>query len=138
MLEISIAEEYILQQISPPVSSALQAEAFALLLAVKVAERLKIQITSMFTDNKVLSRVAAANDVIEDPGHWKLAPLLVSISCNTAFNHHNIFHVARHLNFKAGFLAKLALRLLNRDCTFRCLCTSSTSGICPVSGALSD
>jgi hypothetical protein len=124
--------------ISPPVSSALQAEAFALLLGVKVSEHLNIQITGMFTDNKVLSRAAAANNVIDDPGHWEIAPLLTSIFSNRAFDHHNIFHVARHFNFKADFLSKLALRLLNRSCTFRCLCISSTSSICPVRDALSD
>ena len=65
--------------ISPPVASVLQAEAYALLLAVMVAGCLNIQFTSMFTDNRVLARVAAANNIIEDPGHWELAPLLASI-----------------------------------------------------------
>jgi hypothetical protein len=98
--------------ISPPVSSALQAEAFALLLGVKVSEHLNIQITGMFTDNKVLSRAAAANNVIDDPGQWEIAPLMASIFSNRAFDHHNIFHVARHFNFKADFLSKLAIRHL--------------------------
>ena len=124
--------------ISPPVSSVLQAEAFALLLAVKVAERLQIQITGMFTDNRVLSRAVAANNVIDDPGHWELAPLLACISSNRVFDHHNVFHVARQFNFKADFLAKLARRLLNRNTAFRCLRTSSTFGVCPVRDALAD
>lgn len=106
-------------------------------MAIKARVLRHIQ-TGMFTDNKVLSRAAAANNVIDDPGHWEIAPLLASIFSNRAFDHHNIFHVARHFNFKADFLSKLALRLLNRSCTFRCLCILSTSSICPVRDALSD
>jgi hypothetical protein len=89
---------------------------------------------AMFTDNNTLSRAAATNNIIEDPGHWELAPLLVSIINNMSL----IFHVNRHLNFKADYLAKLALRLLNRDTSFRCLCTSPASGRCPIREDLSD
>jgi hypothetical protein len=124
--------------ISPPVASVLQAEAFALRLAVMVSNCLQIPYAGMFTDNNTLSRAAATNNIIEDPGHWELAPLLASLINNRSFDQYKIFHVARHLNFKADYLAKLTLRLLNRDTSFRCLCTSPASGRCPIREALSD
>jgi hypothetical protein len=124
--------------ISSPVTSVLQAEAFALLvLAIMVSGYLQIQYVGMFRDNNTLFRAAATNNIIEDLGHWELAPLLASIINNWSFDQYKIFHIARHLNLKADYLAKLALRLLNRDTSFRCLCTSSYSGRCPVREALS-
>ena len=65
------------------------------------------------------------------PLFWRVSPAVGLLIIT-------MFSVARQFNFRADFLAKLALRLLNRNNTFGCLCTSSTSGMCPMSDALPD
>jgi hypothetical protein len=123
---------------SPHVSSALQAEAFGVQLAVTIAELLCSEQPIFLTDNKTLSVAAAANDPVRAPGHWQIAPQLAAIFTMSAFNPSRIHHTNRQHNFKAHHQAKLALRLLSKDVIFRCLCNSQQPGICPVRSALSE
>ena len=58
--------------ISPSASSAIQAEAFGLLLAVKLAEVLHIHEATFLTENATLATAAAARDLLHAPGHWAI------------------------------------------------------------------
>jgi hypothetical protein len=123
---------------SPLASSALQAEALGIHLAIKIAELLCTQQPVFLTDNKTLALAAATNDPDDAPGHWQIAPQLAAICSSSAFSATRIFHISRHQSFKAHHQAKLALRLINSDVIFRCLCNSQLSGLCPVQDTLSE
>jgi hypothetical protein len=114
--------------ISPPVSSAIQAEAYGLLLAMKAAEVLQVQCATFLTDNAVLAMAAASQDLLKSPGHWMIRPQLAGIVASSFFNATRIFHISRSLNFKADHQAKLALKLGGRYSYFRCL--NSPTGVC--------
>jgi hypothetical protein len=114
--------------VSPPVSSAIQAEAFGLLLATKVAEVLRLQCTTFLTDNATLATAVASQDLINAPGHWTIRPQLADIIASSSFNTSKIFHISRSLNFKAHHQAKLALKLQGRSLYFRCL--NSPTKVC--------
>jgi hypothetical protein len=60
--------------ISPLTSSALQAEAFSLLLAIQLAELLHIQQATYLPDNATLATAAATQDLLLAPGHWTIRP----------------------------------------------------------------
>jgi hypothetical protein len=122
---------------SAPVTLVLQAEASALLLAIRIAELLQIHEPHMLTDNSTLATAAAAGDIMESPGHWEIRPLLASITSSGVFNVQKIFHINRGLNFKAHHQAKLARRLQDRPCSVKCLTVSQDSGQCPMSLAFS-
>jgi hypothetical protein len=107
--------------ISPPASSAIQAEAFGMLFAVRLAETLQIQGASILTDNATLAAAAASQDILDAPGHWMIRPQLAAIISSNWFHARKVFHVSRSLNFKAHHQAKLALKLLNRPLFFRCV-----------------
>ena len=53
--------------ISPPVSSAIQAEAFGLLFGVKLADLLHIEQATFLTDNVTLAKVATTRDLVLSP-----------------------------------------------------------------------
>jgi hypothetical protein len=104
--------------ISPHASSAIQAEAFGMLFAVRLAETLQIQGASILTDNATLAAAAASQDILDAPGHWMIRPQLAAIISSNWFHARKVFHVSRSLNFKAHHQAKLALKLLNRPLFF--------------------
>lgn len=56
--------------LSPPASSPLQAEAFGLILATKLAEILQLQEPVFYTDCSVLASAAAASNIMNAPSHW--------------------------------------------------------------------
>ena len=87
--------------ISPPTSSAIQAEAFGLLLAVKLAEILQVQGASILTDNATLAAAAASQNILATPGHWMIRPQLAAITASSCFDASKVFHISRNLNFKA-------------------------------------
>uniref|UniRef100_A0ACD5YT82 Uncharacterized protein n=1 Tax=Avena sativa TaxID=4498 RepID=A0ACD5YT82_AVESA len=114
--------------VSPLVSSAIQAEAFGLLFATKAAEVLQIKRATFLTDNAVLAKVVASQDLLNDPGHWTIRPQLAEIAATSSFDATRTFHISRSLNFKAHHQAKLALKLQGRSLYSRCL--NSASGVC--------
>jgi hypothetical protein len=71
--------------LSPPASSPLQAEAFGLLLATKLAELLRLQEPQFYTDCLVLASAAATEDITKAPGHWSIRPLLAEIQRSNSF-----------------------------------------------------
>lgn len=121
--------------LSPPVSSPLQAEAFGLLLATMLAERLHIQEPRFYTDCSVLASEAATTSIFEDSGHWVIRPILASIRASSAFCASRIAHTNRCFNVKAHHQAKLACKIQTRSLAVRCL--SSDTGFFPGRDVLS-
>lgn len=115
---------------SPPAFSPLQAEAFGLLLATKLAEVLQLQEPYFYTDSSILASAAAATNIITAPGHWTIRPLIAAIQASTSFQPSRITHLHRSCNVKAHHQARLATRIQTNDLSIRCLC--SNLGQCPV------
>ncbi|CAM0958575.1 unnamed protein product [Alopecurus aequalis] len=111
--------------ISPPASSAIQAEAFGLLLAVKLAEMLHIHQPTFLTDKATLATATATQDLLRAPGHWELRPQLDDIAATTFSEALKVFHISGSLNFRAHHQARLALKLQTRPLSFRCLDTGN-------------
>ena len=63
--------------LSPPVASALQAEAYALLLAVKIAAQLHVQYPKFLTDSVLASAIVEPN--VTKAGPWAIRPILAAI-----------------------------------------------------------
>ena len=107
--------------ISPPATSAIQAEAFSLMLAYQIAGILRLQQATFLTDNAALATAAAAQNTILTPGHWSIRPQLAHIASSSAFDASRIYHISRGYNFRAHHQAKLALKIQNSLLSFRCL-----------------
>jgi ribonuclease HI len=115
--------------LSPPASSALQAEAFALLLATRLVGALQLQEPCFFTDSSVLAKAATATSLFAAPGHWAVRPQIAAIQANPTFQTSRISHINRSANVKAHHQARLATKIQNRSLAIRCL--SSDLGHCP-------
>ena len=113
--------------LSPPVSSPLQAEAYGLLLATKLADTLHIQEPHYYTDCSVLASAAAATSIFKDAGHWNIRPILATIQASPSFISSRVAHINRCFNIKAHHQAKLAFKIQNRPVAFRCLCSGAGS-----------
>ena len=120
---------------SPPASSPLQAEAFGLLLATKLADMLQLQEPRFYTDSSILASAAAASNIIAAPSHWMIRSLLTDIQASNSFQADRITHLSRSYNVKAHYQARLADRIQNKVLSFRCLC--SRTGQCPYRGIFS-
>jgi hypothetical protein len=114
--------------LSPPVTSALQAEAYGLLLATKIADALHIQEPQYYTDCSVLASATTATSIFQGAGHWNIRPILANIQASPSFLSSRVTHINRCFNVKAHHQAKLAIKVQNRPVAFRCL--SSDSGPC--------
>ena len=122
---------------SPPAESPFQAEALALLLAVKLADILGVQDPSFFTDSLVLASAGAAPCIFSAPGHWRNRPILADIQAASSFHRENIHHISRSNNMKAHHQAKLATRIKSKPLLHRCLCKSLVQVVqCPVKDTL--
>ena len=119
---------YILAR-SPPASSPLQAEAFGLLLATKLAEILHFQQPHFYTDSSILATAAAATNIVTAPGHWTIRPLIAAIQSSSCFQPSRVTHLHRSYNIKAHHQARLATRIQTGALSIRCLCADS--GQCP-------
>jgi hypothetical protein len=120
--------------ISPPASSAIQAEAFGLLFAFKLAEMLNIHQATFLTDNATLVTTAATQDLLHAPGHWAITPQLANMAATTSFSDSKVFHISKSLNFRAHHQARLAAKLQNRPLSFRCL--GADGGTCLNAGVV--
>jgi hypothetical protein len=107
--------------ISPPATSAIQAEAYSLILASQIAGILQIQQATFLTDCAVLATAAAVQNMMLTPGHWTIRPQLALLASSPAFDASRIFHINRGYNFRAHHQAKLALKIQNASFSFRCL-----------------
>uniref|UniRef100_A0ACD5Z4N3 Uncharacterized protein n=1 Tax=Avena sativa TaxID=4498 RepID=A0ACD5Z4N3_AVESA len=116
--------------LSPPASTPLQAEAFGLLLATKLAEILQLRGPQFYMDCLVLASAVTTDDITKTPGHWSIRPLIADIQRRSSFQASNIFHLHRSCNVKAHHHARLALKIQSRNLVVRCLC-ASTGGQCP-------
>jgi hypothetical protein len=115
--------------LSPPASSPLQAEAYGLLLATKLADLLHVQDPRFYTDCSVLASAATATTVFAAQGHWKIRPQLAAIQASHSIRCNNVSHTHRSRNVKAHHQARLALRIQTVRLAVRCL--SSDTGQCP-------
>lgn len=122
---------------SPPASSALQAEAYGLLLAANLAQHLQLQQVTYFTDSAILAKAAATRNIMGGPGHWEIRSQLAAIFGTPAFNHQKVYHVRRSLNFKADFQARLATRLQGRTLSFTCLSSLQAKVACSIRDSIS-
>jgi hypothetical protein len=111
--------------VSPPVTSAILAEAFSLMLATQVAGLLQLNEVTFLTDSATLAKAAAAHSLMLAPGHWTIRPQLAHMAASPAFDSSRIYHISRNYNFRAHHQAKLALKLQNRTFSFRCLASGS-------------
>ena len=113
--------------ISPSATSAIQAEAFSLMLATQIAGALHLQHATFLTDNAMLAAAVASQSMISAPGHWSIRPQLAYIAASSWFDPSRVYHVSRGCNFRAHHQAKLALKVQNVSFSFRCLgsCTDS-------------
>ena len=121
--------------LSPPAHSPLQAEAYGLLLASKLADLLHIQEPHFFTDCSILKSAASTTSILNAPGHWIIRPILADIQATNAFHPSRIAHVNRCFNIKAHHQARLGLRIKSSFLAFRCL--SSCPGQCTCRDVLS-
>jgi hypothetical protein len=119
-----------LAALSPAAHSPLQAEAFGLLLAAKVADLLHIEEPQFFTDCSTLEAATKATSVLNAPGHWVIRPILADIQATYAFHPSRVAHITRCFNFKAHHQARLGLRLQSTSLAFRCLSSSKTQCFC--------
>ena len=113
--------------ISPPATSAIQAEAFGIMLATKMAEMLQLQQITLLTDNATLASTLAANRLILAPGHWTIRPQLAYITTSSSFDATRIYHINRSYNFRAHHQARLALKIRNSLFRFSCLCSGNAT-----------
>jgi hypothetical protein len=113
--------ELSISAISPPTTSAIQAEAFSLMLASRIAETLHIQQATFLTDCATLATAASSQNMLRVPGHWSIRPQLAQIASSTAFDSSMIYHINRGYNFRAHHQAKLALKIQNTSFSYRCL-----------------
>uniref|UniRef100_A0ACD5TJE1 Uncharacterized protein n=1 Tax=Avena sativa TaxID=4498 RepID=A0ACD5TJE1_AVESA len=116
--------------ISPPVSSALQAETYNMLLALTLVQHLQLQQVNFFTDCAVLAKAPANQNIIDSPGHWEIRPQLAELFSSPAFDRQKIYHIPRCNNFKADFQARLALRLNDRPFSFTCVSSTQANDVC--------
>jgi ribonuclease HI len=128
----------LISAISPPATSALQAEAFGLLLAANLVHHLQLQQVTFFTDCAILAKAATTRNIIEDPGHWQIRPQLAALFSSPSFHQQKIFHVPRGTNFKAHFQAKLATRMHDKPFYMRCLSSSQENVACTLRDVISD
>jgi hypothetical protein len=114
--------------LAPPASSPLQAEAYGLHLAAKLADLMHIQEPLFHTDCSVLASAVTAIDIFTAPGHWEVRPLLAQIQSCPSFQRNRIAHIHRSKNVKAHHQARLALKIQFTSLAIRCL--SSVTGQC--------
>ncbi|KAK1616402.1 hypothetical protein QYE76_021919 [Lolium multiflorum] len=71
--------------ISPPATSAIQAEVFSLMLSSYIAGTLQIQQATFLTECATLASEAVSQNVTLAPGHWSIRPQLAQIAASTTF-----------------------------------------------------
>jgi hypothetical protein len=118
--------------LSPPVGSPLQAEAYGLLLAVKVAQALQLQDAFFLTDSQVLTSAARSNQYATE-GPWLIRATVSQIRASSYFHPNRLSFVPREHNIKAHHHSRLALRI--NTSTIKCL--TSGSGKCTVCTVIS-
>jgi ribonuclease HI len=91
-------------------SSALLAEAAALLFATKIATQVQTQGVTFFTDNLTLARAASATAVTNTQVPWELRQQIADYKRASEVLHPKIYHIKRNLNGVAHDCAQQAIR----------------------------
>lgn len=101
----------LIQALSSLVSSVLDAEAQALLLAVQAVEKLGWTGVSYLSDNKNLVQAASlADDLLSGAGHWLIRPTVAVVLKRREQFSEEVLKVPRAENKMAHALAKRAIR----------------------------
>uniref|UniRef100_A0A8R7UVC7 Reverse transcriptase zinc-binding domain-containing protein n=1 Tax=Triticum urartu TaxID=4572 RepID=A0A8R7UVC7_TRIUA len=79
-------------------STPLQAEAFALLLAAKVAKCLNISQPTFLTDCLSLASFAASRKITETATPWTIRKVLADFFCYSSDLQPRVFHISREIN----------------------------------------
>lgn len=112
-------------------SSPLQAEAWALLFATKVANHPNITQVSFLTDNLILARAAAQRSIDSCKVGWEIRKELADYIHITKELQPQVFHISRELN---GVSHNCAHQVLNHlvEPIFTCVNSAHRNRPCPV------
>jgi ribonuclease HI len=117
-------------------TSPLQAEAWALLLAAKLATALQLHQVSFLTDNLALARAAAASSATDPQSLWKIRSLVSSFKQVSQELQPMIYHITRDLNGVAHNCAQQAIRSSPSGPIFSCISPAHRNMLCPIALAL--
>lgn len=111
-----------IQAMALNVFSVLQAEAMGLLLAASTAKTLGWNSISFLSDCRTLVDAAEARNLLENPGHWRIRPILAEFfNIVSRLNSYKVTHIPRIKNMIAHSLAKKAfLHRSSSCCSFLC------------------
>ena len=99
--------------ISPPASWAIEAEAFGLLLAIKLVEMTHIHQATFPADNATSAAAAATQDLLHTPGQREIIPQLDVMVASTSFDASIFFsyiNLSRSLSLNAGVTSLSCVR----------------------------
>jgi hypothetical protein len=102
-------------------STPLQAEAQAMLLAAKVVHQLQLPNVTYRTDCQTLAVALSSPDPLAQPSHWSLRPCIAEIISIPDGSRRKILKIPRSINHQiAHKLAKQARQSVQHQCTFTC------------------
>ena len=110
----------LIQASSSTLPSPLQAEAAALLLAVKVAKNIKTSPTTFLTDNLILARAAASEKLSDSKVPWELRKQIAQYKMASRNLQAQIFHIKRDINGIAHDCSQHALNQSQSMPIFSC------------------
>lgn len=107
-----------IQGVASDVFLVLQADAMGLLLAASVVKALGWRNVSFFTDCQTLADAAEARNLLDNPGHRRIRPILVDFfnraSCLNSFR---VSHIPRVQNLLVHSLNKKAFLCRSSNCS---------------------
>ena len=125
------------QASSADTDSPLKAEAFALLLAAQVANRLNISQPTFLTDCLSLASFAASSKASDVAIPWAIRKILAEFFFFSSDLHAQVFHISREINGIAHNMAQQVLRP-NLGPDICCFASAHRNGSCPVVSLLSN
>lgn len=117
-------------------SSVFQAEAKAFQLAATLVQFLNIDRVTFLTDNQLLAKVAASRRLDHPLMHWDTRDAMACFFAATSRSSTQVFHIKRDLNRVAHDCAHQALRRSLKQPIYSCVCSTHSSGHCPVISVL--
>jgi hypothetical protein len=126
----------LIQASSPKLPSPLHAEAAALLLAAKFAEKLNASPVTFLTDNLILARAAASEKITDFSVPWELREQIAHYKKASTNIQVNIFHIKRDINGVAHNCSHQALTQSQSMPIYSCSYSAHDHSNCPVLLAL--
>jgi ribonuclease HI len=121
---------------SLPISSAIQAEAQAMLLAAQFAYAMNLQNPVFFTDNSSLARAVASVGAKDPAMLWEIRRQAIQFQNLTRPLHSTVYHISREINGVAHCCAHQAKRSFRSQPTSSCRNTAHGNLLCPVLAAV--